>query len=106
LLSLVPASADPRPIPTPELALREWCAARETGRSGGLGELRVDRGSGAVHVGERGAVTGLYAANPEAGDGAAAGSDPATGVPAAIRAGRAAAINRLSSPEGHLRLVV
>ena len=106
LLSVVPPSADPRPSPTPELALREWCAERETGRSGGLVELRVDRGSGAVHVGERGAVPGLYAATPEAADGAAAGSDAATCVPAAMRAGRAAANDRRCSPEGHLRLVV
>ena len=63
-LRVVPPEATVPVAATPELAARAWCVAQEPRASitGGLGELRVDRASGAVSAGDAPAVRGLYAA--------------------------------------------
>jgi hypothetical protein len=106
-LGVVRAGEEPVSRPTPELAVRKWCATQATGRSGGLGgALRVERGSGEVHVGELGIVPALYAADPEAPELSTAVRDIAKRVAAATQAGRSAATGRPQASEGDLRLVV
>ena len=106
-LSLVTARDQAGACPTPELAVREWCATTETGRSGCLGELRVARGSGEVRVGERGAIPGLYAAVPDPVDWSPDSDDAATRLVAAARqTGAAAAAHRTPDLGRELRLVV
>ncbi|RAY16996.1 hypothetical protein DPM19_02190 [Actinomadura craniellae] len=95
----VPAApAWPRPLravpatetgagPTPELAVRTWCAARETPAftAAGQTELRVDETTGAVLVGDDQPVPGLYSAvQPHR---AGADSEPGAVLAAGKRAG-------------------
>jgi hypothetical protein len=102
-LTMVPATSGP--VPTPELAVRSWCAAQEASDAGArwLGELHVDRISGAVLVGDGDALPGLYAAVPDL-LGWHQG-DPTRIVAAGRRAGRAAAAVP-QPPRGQLRSVV
>jgi hypothetical protein len=89
------------PAPTPELAARAWCAAQEpcATNAGGLGELVVDRASGAVSAGDERAVPGLYAAAAMPGMDGWADADEY-----AIAVGIGAARRRTAGP--HLRCVV
>lgn len=108
-LSVVSPDAMTRPKPTPELAARAWCAAQEPRATvvSGLGELHVDRTSGAVRAGEADAVPGLYAAVPDAPGRADADEHTTARVVAAgRRAGRAAATTVHRVVHRHLRSVV
>jgi hypothetical protein len=100
-LSLV---AEGAPVPSPELATRAWCAHEcGAGPDDALSELRVDRTTGQVLVGDGGTVPGLFAAVAEPLHGEALPADDAPLVAAGRRAGRAAAV--LRPRRGHLRSV-
>ncbi|WP_106402653.1 FAD-binding protein [Actinocorallia populi] len=103
-----PGSARPRwperlpDGPTPELAVREWCASREAGEPVAYqAELRVDEGTGAVLVGGAGPVPGLYAAPGRAHAGGVRRS-----MMAGLRAGDAVVSALAESRQGRLRAVV
>lgn len=99
-LGLVP---DDAVAPTPELAVRAWCARESGGAVDALAEVRVDRATGQVHAGDACAVPGLYAAVPEpAGRGELPPAGSALLIAAGRRAGRAAAAR---PRRGHLRSV-
>jgi hypothetical protein len=77
--------------PSPELKVRSWCSAQTSGTGVGLGELSLDRASGALRSASGVAVPGLYAALPEQLAPTDSALEAGRARAAGRRAGRAAA---------------